>query len=282
METAKVIGILGGMGPEATCDLFHKIIRVTPRFKPIRRDQDHLRVIVDSNPLIPDRTAAILEGGEDPVPQLQETARNLERAGAGLIAMPCNTAHYFWDQVQAAVGIPVLHMMEEVARALAGDGPVGGQPGASPAGVSQVGPPATAAGAGRVGPPATAAGVRCVGSPASAATVSRVGLLATTATVRTRLYHRALEARGIEVLEPDAGGQQAVMEAIYRVKRGDLAGARAPLVAEARRLEEAGADAIVAGCTEIPLVLGQGDLGVPLVDATEVLAVAAVRAALQG
>lgn len=258
METAKVIGILGGMGPEATCDLFHKIIRVTPRFKPIRRDQDHLRVIVDSNPLIPDRTAAILEGGEDPVPHLQETARNLERAGAGLIAMPCNTAHYFWDQVQAAVGIPVLHMMEEVARALAGDGPGGGQPGASQAAVS------------RVGPPAAPAGVR------------RVGLLATTATVRTRLYHRALEARGIEVLEPDAGGQEAVMEAIYRVKRGDLAGARAPLVAEARRLEEAGADAIVAGCTEIPLVLWQGDLRVPLVDATEVLAVAAVRAALQG
>jgi aspartate racemase len=106
-------------------------------------------------------------------------------------------------------------------------------------------------------------------------------LLATTATVRTRLYHRALEARGIEVIEPDAGGQEAVMEAIFRVKRGDLAGARGPLVTEARRLEEAGADAVVAGCTEIPLVLGQGDLGVPLIDATEVLAAAAVRAALQ-
>ncbi|MEW6399393.1 MAG: amino acid racemase [Bacillota bacterium] len=241
---AEIIGILGGMGPEATCDLFHKIIRVTVRFKPVVRDQDHLRVIVDSNPLIPDRTAAILGNGEDPVPALQETARNLERAGAGLIAVPCNTAHYFWDQIQAAARIPVLHMMQEVARALAADEPGPGGPGGLNPGVT------------------------------------RVGLLATTATVRTGLYHRALGARGMQLVVPDAARQESVMEAISRVKRGDLEGARQPLVAAARALEAAGAEAIIEGCTEIPLVLRDRDVGVPLLDATWVLAAAAVRTAL--
>jgi aspartate racemase len=73
----KIIGILGGMGPEATIDLFYKIVKFTPAEK----DQDHLRIIIDNNPKIPDRTAAILKKGEDPLPALQETARNLEKAG---------------------------------------------------------------------------------------------------------------------------------------------------------------------------------------------------------
>ncbi|GAJ09165.1 unnamed protein product, partial [marine sediment metagenome] len=87
----KIIGILGGMGPEATIDLFYKIIK----FNPSEKDQDHLRIIIDNNPKIPDRTAAILGKGEDPLPALQETARNLEKAGANFIIIPCNTAHYF-------------------------------------------------------------------------------------------------------------------------------------------------------------------------------------------
>ncbi|MGB4554610.1 MAG: amino acid racemase, partial [bacterium] len=86
----KVIGILGGMGPEATADLFLKIIRATPAEK----DQDHLRVIIDNNPQIPDRTAAIFSQGDDPLPLLVETAKNLARAGADFIVIPCNTAHY--------------------------------------------------------------------------------------------------------------------------------------------------------------------------------------------
>ena len=74
----KTIGIVGGMGPEATCDLYLKIIRNTPADK----DQDHIRTIIDSNPKIPDRTAFILGQGPDPRPLLIETARNVERAGA--------------------------------------------------------------------------------------------------------------------------------------------------------------------------------------------------------
>ena len=110
----KIIGIIGGMGPLATADLFEKIIVHTKA----ACDQDHLRVIIDSNTNIPDRTAAILHGGADPVPELTASARGLERMGAELLVMPCNTAHNFYDAVQGAVSIPVLHMVRLTAQAL--------------------------------------------------------------------------------------------------------------------------------------------------------------------
>lgn len=110
----KVIGIIGGMGPLATADLFKKIILHTRA----DRDQDHLRVLIDSNTNIPDRTAAILQNGADPVPELTASAKGLAAQGADLLIMPCNTAHYFYDAVQSAVEIPVLHMIRLTARAL--------------------------------------------------------------------------------------------------------------------------------------------------------------------
>lgn len=105
----KVIGIIGGMGPEATIDLFRKIVAATPA----RIDQEHLRVLIDCNPKVPPRVPAVLGEGEDPTPLLQSTARNLERAGADLLVIACNTAHYFHDQIVEAVRIPVLHIAEE-------------------------------------------------------------------------------------------------------------------------------------------------------------------------
>ena len=107
----KTIGILGGMGPLATADLFKKIILMTEAEK----DQDHIRVLIDSNTNIPDRTAAILSGGADPVPELTKSAKTLEQAGADLLIMPCNTAHYFYEDVKKAVSIPVLSIIESAA-----------------------------------------------------------------------------------------------------------------------------------------------------------------------
>lgn len=115
----RVIGVLGGLGPWATLDLFEKMLRLTPA----ARDQDHLRIIIDNNPKIPDRSPAILGDGEDPVPALVATARNLERAGAECIVIPCNTAHAFFEPIRAAVGVPVLHIMDEVARSAAEEMP---------------------------------------------------------------------------------------------------------------------------------------------------------------
>jgi aspartate racemase len=118
----KKIGVLGGMGPESTAELLVRITRCTPAAV----EQDHLRVIIDSNPKIPNRTDGLLSGETGPIIEaLGRTARNLESAGADVIGIPCNTAHAFLMDVRAAVDVPVVDMIRETAsRALEehGDG----------------------------------------------------------------------------------------------------------------------------------------------------------------
>lgn len=110
----KIIGILGGMGPEATRDLFANIIRFTPS----KKDQDHLHIIIDNNPKIPDRTAAIIADGEDPVPFMVESGRRLAQSGVDFIVIPCISAHYFIDQLRSQVNVPILSVLEEVGKAV--------------------------------------------------------------------------------------------------------------------------------------------------------------------
>ena len=110
----KVVGILGGMGPMSTVELMRKVTEKTP----VQSERDHLRILVDSRPQIPDRPAAVLGTGPSPVPMLQESARLLEGWGADLIALPCNTVHAFIEDVQKAVTIEVLDMIGLVGREL--------------------------------------------------------------------------------------------------------------------------------------------------------------------
>lgn len=110
----KTIGIIGGMGPLATADLFEKIVGHTKAVC----DQEHLHVVIDSNTNIPDRTAALLHGGADPLPELVKSAGRLEKMGADVLIMPCNTAHNYYDGIAAAVSVPVLHMVRLTAQAL--------------------------------------------------------------------------------------------------------------------------------------------------------------------
>ena len=228
----KTIGILGGVGPHATVDLFCKIIEATPA----QRDQEHLRILVDNNPRIPDRTQAILGKGKSPLPMMIETAKNLERAGADFIVIPCNTAHYFLGGLEAEISIPVLSMIEEIRRTVKGEFPLAG----------------------------------------------KVGLLATTGTIRSRIYHKAFEKIGWEVVLPDKISQEVVMGAIYGeegIKAGHFEEPKKKIIKIARSLIDKGAKAILAGCTEIPLVLKSEDLSVPVLDPTQILAKAAVREA---
>ncbi len=107
----KVAGIIGGMGPEATVDLLQRVINLTPALD----DKDHIRCIVDNDPKIPSRIKAIIEGkGEDPSPYLARMARQLESWGADFLAIPCNTAHYYYDSISKAVDIPVLNLIQLV------------------------------------------------------------------------------------------------------------------------------------------------------------------------
>ena len=118
---AKVVGILGGMGPMSTADLMRMVTEKTP----VKHEREHLRMLVDSRPQIPDRPAGLRGTGPSPVPMLQESARLLEAWGADLIAIPCNTAHGFHADVQAAVRIEVLDMIGIVGRRIAEGFPEG-------------------------------------------------------------------------------------------------------------------------------------------------------------
>ena len=121
-----MIGVLGGMGPAATVDFLAKLIRLTPA----DQDQDHVPVTVLSDPRIPDRMAAVLEGrGPSPLDALRRGIRTLEQAGAACIAIPCNSAHFWYDELLETSNVPILHIADTVLADLARrdgvDSPVG-------------------------------------------------------------------------------------------------------------------------------------------------------------
>jgi aspartate racemase len=224
----KIIGVLGGMGPDATIELFTQIVRRTRA----KKDQEHLRVLIDNNPKVPDRTAAVLSGGASCLPELTRSARALKRAGADFIVIPCVTAHYFHDALQKRTSLPVLHVIEETVKRIRKRHP----------------------------------GVR------------RIGLLASTGTIAAGLFQKALAGTKVELLVPSENTQKdVVMKAIYAVK---AAGATAEAGSLARQagdeLVRRGAQVVIAGCTEIPLVLKDGDLPVPVVDPIAILAEVAI------
>ncbi len=226
----KVIGVIGGLGPEATVDLFSKIIKATPA----QYDQEHLRIIVDNNPKIPDRVKAIFENGEDPAPSLIETARNLERAGAQLLLIACNAAHYYYDAIVESVSIPVLHIMEETASHCRRQFPQ----------------------------------------------IKTFGLLAGSSTIELGLYPNAFKRIQGRILNPKTEDQKKVLDCIYKIKAGDSGSSvKAELLRVVQNLHTMGAEAIILGCTEIPLLLKDGDLPFPFIDATQALAEAGVAMA---
>jgi len=232
----KVVGILGGMGPEATLDLFQKIIKFTNASK----DQDHLRVIIDSNPKIPDRTEAILGRGEDPVPMMVRSVLALERAGASFVVIPCVSAHFFLNQLRSQVDLPILSIFDETANYL----------------------------------------IR------NFSDLKTVGLLASTGTVRGGRFQKRLLESGIMVVVPEPDDRQKVVSIIYEIKRLNASQVyekgKKVLVDVSRRLIQRGSQGIIAGCTEVPLVLESKDLPVPVFDVVSILAGAAVRVARSG
>lgn len=111
----RTVGVIGGMGPLATVETYRRIVATTPA----RRDQDHFHVVIDSNPAVPDRTAALLTGGEDPRPFLHAGAQRLVVAGAEVLCIPCNTAHAYHEWLQQRVPVRIVHMLRETAEHVA-------------------------------------------------------------------------------------------------------------------------------------------------------------------
>ena len=223
-DTRLTVGVLGGMGPEATIDFMAKVVAFTPA----DRDQDHVPMLVDNNCRVPDRQQAMRGGDSAPVSNaLVEMAKRLEVAGADFLVMPCNTAHAFVSDAAAAVGIPLVSIIDVTVEAAL-----------------------EAARGGR-----------------------RIGLLATDACLEAGVYASAAQARGLTVDAPDRAAQELLMSLIFRVKAGKMDDAvHDGMLIVAQQLIDAGAAALIAGCTEIPLVLRPTDVGVPFVSSTEALA----------
>lgn len=117
---SRVVGVIGGMGPDATVELMQRVLAATPASD----DADHIHMIVDNNPKVPSRIAALIEGtGADPGPVIAEMARRLERAGADFLVMPCNTAHHYHGQAAAAVSVPFWNLVEMTVQRFASSSP---------------------------------------------------------------------------------------------------------------------------------------------------------------
>lgn len=229
----QIIGILGGMGPEATLNCFAQIIANTPA----NNDQENLHIIIANNPSIPDRTRAILENGPSPLLVLVQGCRSLEKAGADFIIIPCVTAHYYEKPLKQEAQLPLISMLDVVAEHIVQRHP----------------------------------------------DIKHIGLMGTDGTIQSGIFEKRLNAAGLEICICTPAIQAHVMDTIYAIKGIQSDQQRkaitAELAAAADYLVKQGAQGIIAGCTEIPLALGQNDVAVPYFDSLLLLARAAIRKA---
>ena len=215
-------GVLGGMGPEATIDFMSKVLIETSA----EIDQDHLRLIIDHNPKVPNRLTALDGSGEDSGSHLAEMAIGLERAGADFLVMVCNTAHAFQKDIESAITIPFVSIIDEVVSELKLKHPEN----------------------------------------------TKVGLMATSGCIDAQLYQEQLAIHGYQSIVWDTQHQTEFMETVTAIKAG---GTGDQIVKTmnllANNLIENGAEILISGCTEIPLVLKSESIASPLIESTGVL-----------
>lgn len=209
------LGVLGGMGPAATLDFLSKLQAYTP----IKRERDHIRVLVDINPQVPDFNDPFAKPG----PVLAEMAGALQGAGAQVLAIACNTAHAYADIITRATGLPLVDMIGAGSRAARDTGAM------------------------------------------------RAGVLGSRQAIKLYREYLAAQGMGMVTLAPDR--QTAFSETVDRIKAGDRSEAvRAEMAGYAAELQASGAEAVIAGCTEVPLVLDGKALRLPLIDSSDELA----------
>lgn len=230
-----IIGVLGGVGPHAGADFFQKILANTRALG----DQDHLNCVMISLPsVVSDRSAFLLRNeGENPALGMFESARCLYMAGARIAAVACNTAHaqrifpLFCSMVKESLpDLQILNMLENCADYLKKEKQAGAK--------------------------------------------KSLGLLATIGTHKSGVYREYFkEEDGLFLLEPDAQGQQNIHEAIYNEQFGIKSQSQPVthkavdiILHEINQLVKQGAEAVILGCTELPLAVKNGSAAVPLID----------------
>ena len=228
-----ILGVIGGMGPQAGLDFAGKIIANTQA----KRDQDHLPCMLVSCPsIIPDRTEFLFQSKDEgnPAHGMFESAKRLHMAGISIAAVACNTAHAgriftpFCAMVKESLpGLRIINMLET-----------------------------------------------CAAYVKEKMGIKRIGLLATKGTHKCRVYHEYFrEEEGFHLLEPDEAGQENIHEAIFSLDFGIKVHsssikpeASRRIKDEAEKLIERGAEAVILGCTELPLAVNDISLTVPFID----------------
>ena len=224
----KVVGVLGGLGPDTSVDFMARVIAATEA----SCDQEHIRMLVDHNPAVPNRHDAIAGKTPSVGPQLAAMAAGLEKAGADFLVMVCNTAHAYADDIRAATSIPFISIIDITVDALA-DQPL-----------------------------------------------KQVGIMAAQGCLQANLYQQALSDLGYEPILWSEVEQEEFMTLVYRIKAGerdpdigaDISRLAASLVFE-------GAEALIAGCTEIPLFLSAVNAPAPLFSSTDLLVAHTIKLA---
>ena len=222
----KRLGVLGGMGPAASAEFYVRLTKQTPA----RYDQEHLQVIIWSDPTIPDRSTSLLLGDDRPWPKLSTGILGLKDAGCSHIVIPCNTAHLWYDRM-TALGVPITHIVDSVAAELA------------------------------------------------ELNVKTVGILGTQGTIATGLYQNMLSKQGWHCIIPtEIELTKFVQPGINLVKAGNMSAAHDMFIPAIDHLINQGAQAIVLGCTEIPLAITENSYkNIPLINSIDSLVQAVLK-----
>ena len=226
----KVAGVLGGLGPEATVDFMSKVIARTIAINTANnktvQDQDHIRMLIDHNPTVPNRHDAIRGEGEDVGAHLADMARRLENAEADFVVMVCNTAHAFQADIEKAINIPFISIIDEV--------------------IAEV--------------------------ENTQSKDTKIGVMATQGCLEAELYQKSLTEAGYESVIWSEAELADFMGIMYKIKSGDTGEqVQQDTLASAQVLIDKGAGVLIAGCTEIPLVLDQDSLSVPFLSSTDIM-----------
>lgn len=227
-KSNKLIGILGGMGPSASASLYDRIIAYAQYEYHAVQDFDYPPIVLFSLPLIGFSETGFTDKAMVKK-QLVDGVKKLEQAGCELIVVACNTVHYFHADMQAAVHVPVMNMLEVIAQEVAARG------------------------------------------------YTQAGLLCSSDTNQLGLYQQACTQAAITVLSPNAEQQLVLDRVIMRVMGGTQGQADIIALKEiGRSFAVAGAEALILGCTELPLAINQTHTDMPLFDSLDIVAKHAV------
>lgn len=229
----KTIGILGGLGPIASAELYLEILKLCQKEHRAVQDYDYPKIIIVSLPL-PDFDEHGSTNSAQTQTLVKEALRTLEAAGADFIAMACNTIHLLYPQLVKAVKIPIINLIEETVNYFQNFA------------------------------------------------YQKIGIICSAETSKSGLYTYAFQKRKQKLITTTKLDQKTVTKAIAAVMGGTINDLIShELTKVVHSLENAGAEVLLVGCTELPLALNHQDIRIPVIDATRILAMAAVRRAYE-